>query len=240
MRFEDVSQVLAPVGGRAATTLAAGRLLYDFVMESRADAVLELGFAHGNSTCYMAAALDELGRGSVLTVDREDARTREPNIFELLDRTGLGSIVHPVFAHSSYNWELLRLLEQQRVGHDTDALFDFAFIDGAHTWEADGLAFFLVDKLLKPGGWLLFDDVHWTHAASPTVRNSARVLAMSEEERRTPQIMRVFSHLVMQHPGYGCFTVKGNWAWARKSSGSDGESPGPDVVARLYQPTLGV
>lgn len=236
MKFDDVLRVVEPVGGRAATGPVSGKLLYDFVVESGAESVLELGFAHGNSTCYLAAALHELGRGSVLTIDREDARDRKPNILELLRRTDLEAFATPVFAHTSYNWELLHLLEQQRVGHDTQPMFDFAFIDGAHTWEVDGLAFFLVDKLLRPGGWVLFDDVHWTLGASPTLRNSARVLALSEEERRTPQILRVFSHLVMQHKDYDSFTVKGNWAWAHKKPDGDGQGVGADVMARLYAP----
>lgn len=209
-------------------------MLYDFVLDSGVETVLELGFAHGNSTCYIAAALHELGRGMVLTIDREDARYREPNIFELIRRTGLGEFAQPVFAHTSYNWELLHLLEQQRDGRQTRPSFDFAFIDGAHTWEVDGFAFFLVDKLLRPDGWMLFDDVHWTLGASPTVKDSPRVRALSEEERRTPQVLRVFSHLVMQHPGYDGFTVKGNWAWAHKVAQNE-SSAGSSVVARIYE-----
>jgi predicted O-methyltransferase YrrM len=128
----------------------------------------------------------------------------------------------------------MRLLERYREGRRTRPVFDFVFIDGAHTWEVDGFAFFLVDKLLKPGGWLLFDDVHWTMAGSPTVRDSERVRALPDEEKNTPQIMRVFALLTMQHPDYSDFTVKGNWAWAYKNPGEvTGALPG-DMVACLY------
>ena len=234
MKYEQVVTNVGSVGGRAATTPKAGRLLYEFVRRSGAQHVLELGFAHGNSTCYMAAALDEAGVGSILTIDRESAYSREPNINALLDRAGLSRYVTPVFAHNSYNWELMRLLQLYREGHRTRPVFDFVFIDGAHTWEVDGFAFFLVDKLLKPGGWLLFDDVHWTMAASPTVRNSERVRALPDEEKNTPQIMRVFSLLTMQHPGYSDFTVKGNWAWAYKNPGQATGALPSDSVAKLY------
>ena len=29
-----------------------------------------------------------------------------------------------------------------------------------------GFAFFLVDRLLAPGGWMVFDDMDWTFASS--------------------------------------------------------------------------
>ncbi len=234
MKYDEVVTLLGSVGGQAATTPKAGRLLYEFVRRSGAQRVLELGFAHGNSTCYMAAALDEAGTGSILTIDRESASSREPNINALLDRTGLHRYVTPVFAHNTYNWELMRLLQNYRDGRRTRPIFDFVFIDGAHTWEVDGFAFFLVDKLLQPGGWLLFDDVHWTMAASPTIRDSERVRALPDEEKNTPQIMRVFGLLTMQHPDYSDFTVKGNWAWAYKNPSQTIGALPRDTVAKLY------
>lgn len=47
--------------------------------------------------------------------------------------------------------------------------FDFVYLDGAHTFAIDGLAFFMVDLFLKPGGLLFFDDLHWTIERSPTM-----------------------------------------------------------------------
>ena len=59
---------------------------------------------------------------------------------------------------------LMRAIE---AGHK----YDFCFIDGAHTWDTDGFAFCLVDRMLRPGGWIIFDDLNWTHAHSPTLAN---------------------------------------------------------------------
>lgn len=238
MRFEHVAAQVASVGGRAATTPAAGRLLYDFVLRAGAQAILELGFAHGNSTCYMAAALDERQSGTIVTIDLASARDRDPNILTLLSRTQLADHVTPVFAHTSYNWELMHFLEQHRRGDPTAPTFDFVFIDGAHTWEVDGLAFLLADRLLRPGGWVLFDDIHWSLGASPTLQNSERVRALSEEERRTPQILKVFSLLAMQQPGYGNFEVKGNWGWAYKDPGESEPALAAGAVRDLYAGAL--
>lgn len=59
--------------------------------------------------------------------------------------------------NDSYNWQLLKLIEAQQNGY----LFDYVFLDGAHTLAVDGLTFFLCDKLLKPGGFMDFDDYSW-------------------------------------------------------------------------------
>jgi hypothetical protein len=68
----------------------------------------------------------------------------------------------------SYNWSLMELLR------DGDGpAFDYVFIDGAHTWALDALAFLLVDRLLAPGGYVDFDDYHWTLARSPSMSPEA-------------------------------------------------------------------
>jgi len=58
--------------------------------------------------------------------------------------------------HDSYNWSALRLLRERR-----GQLFDYAYIDGAHTVAVDALTFFLCDRLLRPGGYIDFDDYDW-------------------------------------------------------------------------------
>jgi SAM-dependent methyltransferase/predicted O-methyltransferase YrrM len=57
----------------------------------------------------------------------------------------------------SYNWALKQFMEQR----GTDPVFDYVYIDGAHTWAIDALTFLLCDVLLKPGGYVDFDDYGW-------------------------------------------------------------------------------
>ena len=40
-------------------------------------------------------------------------------------------------------------------------LFDYCFLDGAHTFAIDALNFFLCDKLTRIGGFIDFDDYGW-------------------------------------------------------------------------------
>jgi predicted O-methyltransferase YrrM len=169
----------------------------------------------------MAAALDEHHVGKITTIDREAAKDNDPNMFQLLQRTGLAPYVEPVFARTTYNWELLKLLEKQTSGTACQPLFDFCFIDGAHTWETDGLAFFLAEKLLKPGGWMLFDDLDWSFSTSQTLRNTPMVLQMPEDERTARQVERVFSLLVRQHPNFDEVRVGDAWGWAHKRTKAD-------------------
>jgi predicted O-methyltransferase YrrM len=223
----QVMEALVRIECPQLTTPDEGRQLYDFILEQRPSEILELGFAHGSSTAYMAGAIAAAGVGKITSIDRDEARERVPNAEKVLRDLGLDGYVELVYTPTSYTWELMKMIQARTTSARTDPVFDFAFIDGAHTWEVDGLAFFLVDKLLRPGGWILFDDVHWTFANSAALKNSPRVQAMPEDERTTPQVMKVVSLLALQHPSYGNLRVGGNWAWIQKLSNTENGSNKP-------------
>lgn len=214
----DFDAVARRVKGVPHTRPEQGRVLYDHVLRAGVD-VLELGFAHGVSTCYMAAALDELGHGRVTTIDRRGIDLRRPSIYELLEDLGLGDVVDVRVAGSSYTWELMRLIEGCTEDGVCRPRYGFAFIDGAHLWEPDGLAFFLVDKLLRPGGWIVFDDMDWTIARS-RVADTPAFARLPRDEQETPQVQKVFDLLVRQHPSYGAFYVRDGWGWSCKAAGA--------------------
>ena len=193
-------------------TVDQAKVITRFVIDNNCKNILELGFEHGVSTCYLAAALDEIGDGSITTIDLEDARDVRPNIEILFDQIKLSRFVKIYYEPTSYIWRLMRLIEQ-----NPDPAFDLCYLDGAHTWFVDGFAFFLVDKLLKPGGWIIFDDLDWTFKTSPELKKSKMVKIMPTEEKETPQIRKVYELLVKPHPGYGEFMEKDGWAYARKS-----------------------
>lgn len=218
MQFAEVH---ALVDGVPHMTRRQAQTVYDFLLKTRPTRVLELGFAHGVSACVFAAAMEETG-GHVTTIDRISARDRDPNIWELLDRTGLADRVTVVVEETSYTWALMRFLEQKPRPR-----FDFVYIDGAHLWDVDGFAFSLVDQLLEPGGWILFDDLDWSLAGSPTMSKLPEVLALPEVQQRTAQVRKVFELLVKRHPGYGDFRDLDGWGWARKKPApSKASAPG--------------
>ena len=234
MKFDQAREALA---GIPYIRPRAGRILYQFILDAGVADILELGFAHGTSTCYMAAALDERGSGSILTIDRPAARDLEPSIETLLERTGLSPFVDAVYAPVSYTWELMKIIQAHTVDGRCQPQFDFCFIDGAHTWEADGLAFFLVDKLLKPGGWVLFDDLGWCMSDDPRLLAYPSTRALPREVRDTPQVARIFELLVSQHPDYTEVRVDEGlgraWGWARKKGSDQVSSGAVEVHKRL-------
>lgn len=229
MEFDKVAEVLKDI---PYTRPRQGKVLYDFVCRAGVQDILELGFAHGVSTCYLAAALDEHGKGSVLTMDYQTAAEHVPNIFTLLEQTNLGQYVTTVLTDTSYTWGLMKLIEQQTEDGVCHPRFDFCFVDGGHLWEVDGFAFFLVEKLLRPGGWILFDDVYWTYADDKG--NPAITEVVPEEQRTVSQIERVFSLLVCQHPSFENTTIRGKWGWAQKRSKVLGTQTSRNIVKEVY------
>lgn len=225
MQFEKVRDLIA---GVPFTTPENGKVLYDFVLGSGVKEVLELGFAHGVGCCYMAAAMQERGEGRITCVDRHSAKDRAPNIDALLAKTGLTAHANPVYCENSYTWTLLELIEQNTVGGVCQPVYDFVFIDGAHLFEPDALAFYLSDKLLKPGGWLLFDDLYWTLHASE-FQSEPWVTKLSRAERESPHVLKIFDVIVKQHPAYTDFRVVDQWGWCRKKGGG---GPGMEVLDR--------
>jgi len=207
-----------------------------FIRDHNIKDILELGFRYGVSTCYMAATLDELGGGHITTIDLEIVRDQSPNIEELLRKCQLTKYVDVFYEPSSYNWRLMKFLEQ-----DPSPRFDFCYLDGAHDWFVDGFAFFLVDKLLRPGGWIIFDDLDWTYGQSPALKNSPKVKNMPAEEQTTPQVRRVYDLLAKTHPGYGDFMTDadGEWAYAHKLNGSSGNGH-REVVREVVKEEVGL
>jgi predicted O-methyltransferase YrrM len=201
-------------------TLEQGAEVFRVITTNRYQAALELGFWHGVSTCYLAGAMHELGGGHVTTIDLEEARREEPAIETVLDRVGLRSYVTIHYEPTSYVWRLMKLLEA-----DPSPRFDFCYLDGAHDWFTDGFAFLLVDRLLLPGGTIIFDDMDWTFAKSPTLHGTPRVRTMPEDERSTPHIRKIWDLLVRTHPGYGELMVRDGWGYARKLATTPGAAP---------------
>lgn len=177
----------------------------------------------GVSTCYFAAAGQEVGASNVTAVDILPSQDLSPNLEELSSLLGLSEIIEIKREVSSYTWQLKKIIECQTVDNVCHPLFDLIFIDGPKDWTNDGCAFFLCDKLLNPGGIILFDDYNWSYRNDERLRGKTHTegyifRSMSEEEYELPQIKLVFELLVMQHPSYSKFeVVNDSMALARKT-----------------------
>ncbi len=208
MKIENIHN---RVDGIPHMTKGQAQTITNFIMENQFQNILELGFRHGVSSCYMAGALDELGTGTITTVDLVSAQNANPNIETLLNELGLQDFVTVYFEQTSYTWRLMKMIEE-----DSSPRFDFCYLDGAHSWFVDGFTFFLIERLLLPGGWIIFDDLDWTYGSSPSLKNTARVKAMPRDEIDTAQVRKVYELLVKTHPSFHNFLEKGQWGFAQK------------------------
>ena len=124
---------------------------------------------------------------------------------------------------SSYTWWLKEQVQARsdRAGN-VEPLYDFVYLDGAKNWTIDGLAVVLIEKLLRPGGWLLMDDLPWTYAQDPGREATDGIVhrELSEPERSEPHLRAVFDLIVAQHPSFTELKIQDEWwGWARKAPG---------------------
>ncbi len=144
-----------------------------------------------------------------------------------MGRAGLADRVELVYEETSYTWYLQRLLRQQLHDGQIEPVFDFVFLDGAHTWDVDGFAFLLVDRLLKPGGWILLDDLDWR-------LDVERYPDVPDAERKLAQVREIWDLLLMPDSSYDEMSTDGLWGWARKSL-----TPTPSVRTVVRRDLIG-
>ncbi|NJK63975.1 MAG: class I SAM-dependent methyltransferase [Synechococcaceae cyanobacterium SM2_3_1] len=219
MKFQDIS---AMVGHVPFITRKNGQFLYDLIIREQVKNILELGFAHGTATCYMAAALQELGEGSIVAVDLIEAKNSLPLAEDQLEKVGLSEFATVIRMQTGYTWFLHDDIVRNTSNDTCDEVYDLCVIDGAKNWTIDTAAFFLVDKLLRKNGWIIFDDYNWTYASADNKRDSTDGIthrSLSQAEQEIPHIREIFELLVKQHPHYGNLLVLegDDWALAQKT-----------------------
>lgn len=220
MIFEQAAQIVAGVPAPHIPA-SRGRVLYDHIRKHQPENVLELGTARGGSAVFMAAALEASGAGHLTSVDSTRWNWRNPTPQEVIDASGLAHWVTLDKRFSTYTWflktELERCLDARGAVRPT---YDFIFLDGAKNWTTDGLAVVLMEKLLRPGGWLLLDDLGWTYDKDTEQARhyEVEVAKLSQQERVEPHLRAVFDLLIRPNDAFDEFLIDDEWwGWARKS-----------------------
>ena len=196
-----LEKIDAQIGSLQYMSLEKAFFMRDFIRKNGCRNLLEIGFFKGKSSTYFAAILEELEEGHLVTIDTQNAMSRKPNIKEVLSITGLSHRVTPIFAERSFTWELRKLILK-----NPRPQLDFCYFDGGHTWDVTGFGFLLVDMLLKPGGWIIFDDLDWTidlSLRSPPNR-AKQYDRYCSDEKSTPGVRSVYE-LIVPHLGYSNF-----------------------------------
>lgn len=102
--------------------------------------------------------------------------------------------------NNSYNWSLIKLISENNGAQ----LFDYCFLDGAHTVAIDALNFFLCDKLLRVGGYMDFDDYEWRLRGSSLDPSKLPIIAdqYTDEQIDAFQVKMIVDELVRRDPRY--------------------------------------
>jgi predicted O-methyltransferase YrrM len=158
----------------------------------------EIGVYKGYTAERIAEVLG--GEGEIHLFDYADRV--EPVAARLRAAGHRNVVAHPNSRRllDSYNWSLMSVLAEH-----PGPVFDYVFLDGAHTWAHDALAFLLADRLLVPGGYVDFDDYRWTLAASPSMNPGAfpEIEALySDEQIAARQVALVVDLLVRRDASY--------------------------------------
>lgn len=160
--------------------------------------IVELGVGTGSTSVQFARYLN--GRGILHLFDFESRLTSVRNRLATAGFQNVRTYGSTSALLDSYNWQLMKLVKVNR-----DPIFDYVFIDGAHSWSIDGFAFLLIDRLLRPGGYIDFDDYNWTISKSRTLnpKSFPQVMKLySMEQIETAQVKLIIDLLVRRDSRY--------------------------------------
>jgi predicted O-methyltransferase YrrM len=149
------------IGLHSVVTPEFANALYALVKRERPELVLEIGLAHGATALSIVTALRENGLGRLLSIDPYQQDRWSGVAVAALERAGLSQL-HTLVEQPDY-LALPGLLEE------CGRAVDLAYIDGRHSYEYALLDFFYVDRLLKLGGIVGFNDCDWP-GVIPTLR----------------------------------------------------------------------
>jgi predicted O-methyltransferase YrrM len=133
-----------------AVDITEGRFLADIIRDVDPETTLEIGMAYGVSTLYICDALAALHhRVRHIAIDPFQSTQWRGIGLRNVREAGYGEIVD---------------LREERSEFALPALvndglhLDFAFVDGWHTFDQVMVEFFYLDRLLRVGGVIAFDD----------------------------------------------------------------------------------
>jgi predicted O-methyltransferase YrrM len=123
---------------------------------------LEIGFAYGTSTLSI---IEEVAKknGHHTVIDKFEMDSYGGNGLDLVRQAGYGQ---NITFHEKYCYEVLPELMQ------SGKKFDFAYIDSTKQFDWLLVDFFYIDKLLKVGGMIVFDDAFF-----PSIRKLLRYVS---------------------------------------------------------------
>jgi len=142
-------QELTATGG---ITAAEGEILLRLCRDTNAQVTLETGLAYGFSALVFLQHHKEGSRhGKHYAVDPDQQSRYKGSALRIIAEAGLNSYFEWLAGPS--HLKLPKLIE-------AGVQLDCAFIDGMHLFDYTLIDFFLIDKMLRPGGLVAFHDMY--------------------------------------------------------------------------------
>jgi predicted O-methyltransferase YrrM len=206
-------RVILPDGTRktisGAVTVEEGVKMARRILQRRFVATLETGVAFGVSTLAICFALEETAQKTTVHfgVDPDQTTVHRGAALSLLEEH---RVAHRFQSLDGRTHEVLpRLLAE-------GSKFDFAFVDGWHTFDYTLIDFFYIDKLLRAGGLVSFHDCEYGGRLSKSKRKVIS-FALSHRHYRLLSCRRLTALLRTERwsDGYQPLTER---VWRRISS----------------------
>lgn len=157
--------------------------------------IAEIGVDRGATTLEIAKLLRP---GDVYDLfDREDC-TLFKNLQVLVDasycKINIYGNTRKMF--DSYAWTLAKISMEVCFKGD-GGVWDAIYLDGAHTFPVDAPVACVLKEMVKVGGYLVFDDVKWSLASSPTM-NTPAVRSLYTDEQMDARHVEMIVDLFMR------------------------------------------
>ena len=139
-----------------------GESLHEIISEVRPKVSLEIGLAYGISSLYICEALAKVQAERHIIIDPYQHQWWKGIGILNLKEAGYEKMIE---FHEAPSFRVLPKLEADGLR------IDFAFIDGYHTFDYVMVDFFYIDKMLRVGGVVAFDDFCY-----PSIRKLCRYI----------------------------------------------------------------
>jgi predicted O-methyltransferase YrrM len=151
----------------ASITPGVGELLSSLIQQRKPKVSLEVGLAYGISALYICDALTKVGAKRHYIIDPNQSADWKGIGLLNLERAGYKGLIE--FREKPSHVALPELLAE-------GVKVDFGFIDAYQVFDQAIVDFFYVDKILKIGGLMAFDDANW-----PSLRKALRFIVKNRK-----------------------------------------------------------
>lgn len=156
------------------------KTLVDAVLQEKPHRVIETGFAYGFSAMIFVKTMLEMGVEAPYSVSidpRQSGSALDDAGVLACEDVGISEFVKLYTDGSEYT--LPRLIQEGET-------FDMGFVDGCHLFELAFMDIFFMNRLIKPGGLILVDDM-WMPSVRAAVDYGVKNLGLVHENRIEPK-----------------------------------------------------